>query len=66
MIEKVCAELDISPQQTIVMGHGANDLKMIGIAGLSLAFRAKPVVRTQANVALNFVGLDGVLNILTG
>ena len=64
-VEKVCAELGISPQQTIVMGDGANDLKMMSIAGLSVAFRAKPVVRAQANVALNFVGLDGVLTILT-
>lgn len=62
-VEKVCAELGISPQQTIVMGDGANDLKMMSIAGLSVAFRAKPVVRAQANVALNFVGLDGVLNL---
>lgn len=64
-VEKVCAELGVSPQQTIVMGDGANDLKMMGIAGLSVAFRAKPVVRAQANVALNFVGLDGILTILT-
>lgn len=63
-VEKVCNELGISPQQTIVMGDGANDLKMMGIAGLSVAFRAKPVVRAQASVALNFVGLDGVLNLL--
>ncbi|MFA9276149.1 MAG: phosphoserine phosphatase SerB [Candidatus Aquirickettsiella gammari] len=63
-VEKVCAELGISPQQAIVMGDGANDLKMMGIAGLSVAFRAKPVVRSQASVALNFVGLDGVLNLL--
>jgi phosphoserine phosphatase len=62
-VEKICAELGISSQQAIVMGDGANDLKMMGIAGLSVAFRAKPVVRTQANVALNFVGLDGVLNL---
>lgn len=64
-VEKICTELGISPQQAIVMGDGANDLKMMGIAGMSVAFRAKPVVRAQANVALNFVGLDGVLNILT-
>lgn len=63
-VEKVCTELGIIPEQTIVMGDGANDLKMMGIAGLSVAFRAKPVVRAQANVALNFVGLDGVLNLL--
>ncbi len=63
-VEKVCTELGITPEQTIVMGDGANDLKMMGIAGLSVAFRAKPVVRAQASVALNFVGLDGVLNLL--
>ena len=63
-VERVCAELGIAPAQAIVMGDGANDLKMMGIAGLSVAFRAKPVVRSQADVALNFVGLDGILNIL--
>ena len=63
-VESVCAELGIAPAQAIVMGDGANDLKMMGIAGLSVAFRAKPVVRSQADVALNFVGLDGILNIL--
>ena len=63
-VQRVCAELGISPAQAIVMGDGANDLQMMGIAGLSLAFRAKPVVRAQAGVALNFCGLDGLLNIL--
>lgn len=63
-VQRVCAQYGIDPQQAIVMGDGANDLKMMGIAGLSLAFRAKPVVRAQAAVALNFAGLDGVLNIL--
>lgn len=62
-VERVCKELNISPQQAIVMGDGANDLQMMRIAGLSVAFRAKPVVRQQANIALNFVGLDGVLNL---
>jgi phosphoserine phosphatase len=62
-VERVCSELNISPKQAIVMGDGANDLRMMSIAGLSVAFRAKPVVRAQANVALNFVGLDGVLNL---
>jgi len=64
-VERVCAELGISPRQAIVMGDGANDLKMMGISGLSVAFRAKPVVRQQAHVALNFVGLDGILPILS-
>jgi phosphoserine phosphatase len=60
-VERVCKELDISTRQAIVMGDGANDLKMMGISGLSVAFRAKPVVRAQADVALNFAGLDGIL-----
>ncbi|RJG20526.1 phosphoserine phosphatase SerB [Massilia cavernae] len=63
-VERVCAELGISAKQAIVMGDGANDLKMMGVAGLSVAFRAKPVVYQQASVALNFSGLDGLLNIL--
>ncbi|CAL62065.1 Phosphoserine phosphatase (PSP) (O-phosphoserine phosphohydrolase) (PSPase) [Herminiimonas arsenicoxydans] len=64
-VERVCKELDIAPRQTIVMGDGANDLRMMGIAGLSVAFRAKPVVRAQADVALNFVGLDGILQLFS-
>lgn len=64
-VERVCAQMGITPSQAIVMGDGANDLKMMGIAGLSLAFRAKPVVRAQASVALNYTGLDGLLAILS-
>lgn len=63
-VERVCAGLGIDTRQAIVMGDGANDLKMMSVAGLSVAFRAKPVVRAQASVALNFCGLDGLLNIL--
>jgi phosphoserine phosphatase len=60
----VCAELGIAPSQAIAMGDGANDLRMMDAAGLSVAFRAKPAVRAQADVALNYVGLDGVLTFL--
>jgi phosphoserine phosphatase len=63
-VERVCAELGIESRQAIVMGDGANDLKMMAIAGLSVAYRAKPVVRAQADIALNFVGLDGILPVL--
>jgi phosphoserine phosphatase len=63
-VERVCREIGADPSQAIVMGDGANDLKMMGISGLSVAFRAKPVVRAQADVGLNFVGLDGILNLL--
>jgi phosphoserine phosphatase len=53
--------LGLAPAQVIAMGDGANDLKMMAAAGTSVAYRAKPVVREQATVALNYVGLDGVL-----
>lgn len=62
-VQRLCAELGFAANQAIVMGDGANDLKMMGIAGLSVAFRAKPVVRAHADVALNFVGLDGILRL---
>ncbi len=61
---RVCTQMGIDPAQAIVMGDGANDLKMMSVAGLSVAFRAKPVVRAQAKVALNYTGLDGILTIL--
>ncbi|MCI1014659.1 phosphoserine phosphatase SerB [Herbaspirillum sp. C7C2] len=63
-VERICREIGAEPSQAIVMGDGANDLRMMGISGLSVAFRAKPVVRAQASVGLNFVGLDGILNLL--
>ncbi|WP_339939945.1 phosphoserine phosphatase SerB [Undibacterium luofuense] len=63
-VESVCQQLNIPTSAAIVMGDGANDLKMMHIAGLSVAFRAKPVVRQQASIALNVCGLDGVLNVL--
>ena len=55
-------ELGAKPEQIIAIGDGANDLKMLGLAGYSVAYRAKPVVRAQARYALNVAGLDGVLN----
>ncbi len=57
------AELGAAPLAAITIGDGANDLQMMSVAGLSVAFRAKPVVQSQASVALNFSGLDGVLNL---
>ena len=59
----VMAELGARKEQTVAIGDGANDLKMMKEAGLSVAFHAKPVVRAQADCALTWSGLDGVLNL---
>ncbi len=61
---KMRDELKLKPEQVIAMGDGANDLKMMAQAGISIAYHAKPVVREQASYALNFVGLDGLVNLL--
>ena len=55
--------IDSTSGQTVAIGDGANDLKMIALAGFSVAFRAKPVVRAQASCALNWSGLDAVVNL---
>jgi phosphoserine phosphatase len=62
---KTREELGLKPEQVIAMGDGANDLKMMAQAGISIAYHAKPVVREQASYALNFVGLDGLVNLLS-
>jgi len=56
-------ELKAERAQTVAIGDGANDLKMMAEAGVSVAFRAKPVVRAQASCALNWSGLDAVVNL---
>ena len=53
--------MGIAPEQAIAVGDGANDLPMMGVAGLSVAYHAKPKVRAQAHVAINEGGLDRLL-----
>jgi len=60
---QVATELGARKEHTVAIGDGANDLKMMNEAGISVAFRAKPVVRAQASCALNWTGLDGVVNL---
>ncbi|MBN3758021.1 phosphoserine phosphatase SerB [Paraburkholderia sp. Tr-20389] len=62
-LREACDKLGIEPTRAIAMGDGSNDLKMMAAAGLSVAFRAKPVVREAASVAFNHVGLDGLLRL---
>lgn len=59
----VLRELKATRNESVAIGDGANDLKMMGEAGLSIAFHAKPVVRAQASCALNWSGLDAVVNL---
>ena len=61
---EVASLLGIEPEQCIAMGDGANDLPMMGAAGLSVAYHAKPAVRAQAQVAINQGGLDRLLEVL--
>ncbi len=64
MLLATCEQLGIPPSQAIAMGDGANDLPMMGVAGLSVAYHAKPKVREQAMVAINSGGLDRVLEVV--
>jgi len=57
--------MGIQPKQCIAVGDGANDLPMMGVSGLSVAYHAKPTVRAQAMVAINSGGLDRLLEVLT-
>ncbi len=65
MLLQTCTDMGIAPAQAIAMGDGANDLPMMGAAGLSVAFYAKPAVRAKAMVAINEGGLDRLLEVLT-
>ena len=64
MLLETCTLLGISPSQAIAVGDGANDLPMMGITGLSVAYHAKPKVREQAMVAINTGGLDRLLELM--
>ena len=60
---ETCTQLGILPQQAIAMGDGANDLPMMNVAGLSVAYHAKPAVRAAAKVCINTGGLDRLLEL---
>jgi phosphoserine phosphatase len=61
LLARIAAHEGFSLEQTIAVGDGANDLPMLSIAGLGIAFRAKPIVKESAKQALSTQGLDGIL-----
>ena len=62
-LARLTDELGLKKEQVIACGDGANDLLMMAQAGLSVAFHAKPATRAKADVAINFGGLDSLLNL---
>ncbi|MGK0499381.1 MAG: phosphoserine phosphatase [Oceanicoccus sp.] len=64
LLRQIAAQENISLEQSIAVGDGANDLPMLSIAGLGIAFRAKPIVKESAKQAISTLGLDGILYLL--
>lgn len=64
LLRELAQREGISLEQTIAVGDGANDLPMLSIAGLGVAFRAKPLVKQSAKQAISTLGLDGILYLL--
>ena len=64
LLELIAKKEKIRLEQTIAVGDGANDLPMLGKAGLGIAFRAKPIVRESARQAISTLGLDAILYLM--
>src|SRR5579863_2430313 len=54
----------ISLEQVVAVGDGANDIPMLDLAGMGIAYRAKPIVRQNADQSISFLGLDGLLYLI--
>ncbi len=64
LLAEIADQENLSMEQVIAVGDGANDLPMLKLAGLGIAFRAKPVVRQSARQSISTLGLDGILFLL--
>lgn len=64
LLREMASQLGIDMRQTIAVGDGANDLPMLSIAGLGVAFHAKPLVRKSARHSISTLGLDSILYLL--
>jgi phosphoserine phosphatase len=64
VVLEVCELMGITPEQAIAVGDGANDLPMMGVAGLSIAYHPKPAVRAQAMISIDSGGMDRALELL--
>lgn len=64
LLREIAEKEGVRLEQTIAVGDGANDLPMLSIAGLGIAFRAKPLVRRSAKQAISTLGLDGILYLI--
>jgi phosphoserine phosphatase len=63
-LQETCVAIGCEPAQAVAIGDGANDLQMMAVAGVSVAYHAKPIVRSQTTYAVSHCGLDALLNLL--
>lgn len=64
LLRELAEQENIRLEQVVAVGDGANDLPMLGIAGLGIAFRAKPLVKAEAKQAISTLGLDAILYLM--
>ena len=64
LLVEIAGREGISLEQVVAVGDGANDLPMLSLAGMGIAYRAKPVVREKADQSISQLGLDGLLYLI--